>query len=121
MSTTSIKPTIEIVEPLGVEIDCTGRLAGLGRDIQLTRRERQLVPALIDRWPKPVPAQEAGRLLWPNRYRSDTIRHSTMTGLRRRLTVVGLALRCRTGVGYTLERSPWTIDGSAPPTHGASG
>jgi DNA-binding response OmpR family regulator len=99
---------------LDVVLDGAGQLIRGRREVQLWIRERQLVAVLLSRWPRPLTPSEVDRVLWPVSPPSETTRRVAMTRLRRRLMVVGLALRCRAREGYTLEASRWTLDGAEP-------
>jgi DNA-binding response OmpR family regulator len=78
--------------------------------VQLSSRERSLMAVLLDRWPLPTAPSEASRLLWPSASPSENARRVYMTRLRRRLATVGLALRFRPRLGYTIETSPWVLE-----------
>ena len=97
-------------DELGVLLDGTGELICGHRTVQLWIRERQLVAVLLSRWPRPLAPSEVDRVLWPVSPPSETTRRVTLARLRRRLMIVGLALRCRARVGYTLEASAWTLE-----------
>jgi hypothetical protein len=110
-----VNPTGELDtarDGLGSQIVDAGVLLRGDRAVQLTARESKLVALLVGRWPTPVPAKEVARLMWPKSGPTDFARRTALMQLRRRLSVVGLALRCRTDLGYTLEVSPWFGGGS---------
>jgi DNA-binding winged helix-turn-helix (wHTH) protein len=114
------KGTARRCRALGAEIRGHGVLVRGERDVQLRSRECALVAALFDHFPRPLPAAEFAHLLWPAAVPSDTARGRSMMLLRRRLATVGLALRCRQRVGYTLEESPWVLDIASGPHRAAS-
>ncbi|HEY7106295.1 MAG TPA: hypothetical protein VH986_07820 [Acidimicrobiia bacterium] len=86
-------------------------LARGSRSVRLSRRESKLVALLLERSPDPLCPRDLAHVLWPARAPSDLAHRRELVRLRRRLAVVGLALRFRPRVGYTLEASPWTSDG----------
>ena len=91
-------------------VDERGVLVRGARAVQLWSRESVLVAALLDHAPRPLSSSELSRLLWPASVPSEGARGKSMTRLRRRLATVGLALRYRPRVGYTLEASPWVLE-----------
>lgn len=97
-------------DALGAEISETRVLVRGGREVQLWSRESVLVAVLLERFPGPVRESEFSSVLWPGAVPSESARGRSMVRLRRRLAVVGLALRCRARVGYTLEESPWALE-----------
>jgi DNA-binding winged helix-turn-helix (wHTH) protein len=100
---------------LGAELVGPGVLVRGEREVQLRTRECALVAVLFDHFPHPLPTAEFSRLLWPAAAPSEIARRRCMMLLRRRLATVGLALRCQTRVGYTLEESPWVLDIASGP------
>jgi hypothetical protein len=79
------------------------------RRLSLSARERVTVELLLDRWPDPVDTRELVRTRWPNASPTERARRTGLMQLRRRLGAAGLALRCRAGIGYTLEPSRWPL------------
>jgi hypothetical protein len=83
----------------------------------LTSRGYPLVARLLECAPAPLHAREAVRVLFPSGRPTEATQRRAFAELRRRLAVVGLALRLRPRVGYTLERSPWLLDGTVTPRY----
>jgi hypothetical protein len=89
---------------LSVALSTDGELERAGRGVRLTKRERDVVALLLAQHPEPIGARELARALGPCPRRTLSTPERLMP-LRRRLTQLGLSLRCRPGTGYTLERA----------------
>ena len=107
--------TVRRTRALDAAMGERGVLVRGDREVQLWARECALVAALLDRAPCPLSDSELSSLLWPVSVPSEAARGKSMTRLRRRLASVGLALRCRPRVGYTLEASAWVLELTSAP------
>ncbi len=108
----SFGPTFGPARDPIAELDADGVLVARARRVQLTRRERAVVRRLLDVAPDALSIPEFAHGLWPAGCPSEVGRRRALALLRRRLGAVGLALRVRPGMGYTLERSAWSPDPS---------
>lgn len=93
------------------ELEAGGVLVARCRRVQLTKRERAVVRRLLDAAPDPLSVHEFACDFWPTGPPTEAGRRRALAVLRRHLGRVGLALRFRPGIGYSLEVSPWTLDG----------
>jgi hypothetical protein len=82
-------------------------------EVRLSRTESRAVALLLERSPAPTTTRELSSVLWPAAPPTEFARRHELVRLRRRLAVVGLVLRLRARIGYTIEASPWVCDGSA--------
>ncbi len=104
------------------ELEASGVLLVHGRRVQLTRREGLVVRRLLDAAPDPLSVSEFACDFWPTGPPTEAGRRRAVAVLRRHLAHVGLALRLRPGIGYSLEVSPWTLDGDdSESTRGSNG
>jgi DNA-binding winged helix-turn-helix (wHTH) protein len=83
----------------------SGLLVHGERRVKLCRTDCAVVGLLLDRHPGAVPRRELTTAVWPGGSPSDDARRRILMRVRRQLAVVDLALRDRSGVGLTLERS----------------
>lgn len=98
---------------LVVALTDDGALSHATHVVQMSGTDRVALQLLLSRHPAPVSAGELDRALWPRTPPSPPARRARLWRLRRRLAVVGLALRCRPPAGYTLASGGWT--GSSDP------
>jgi hypothetical protein len=96
---------------LQVSLSADGLLGHHGDAVQLVRSDRVLIQLLLDRRPDPIREHELKHILWPKLIPSAYAYRTRLVRIRRQLGSVGLALRFRDRVGYTLEESA----GFAPP------
>ena len=80
-------------------------LVHAGRIVRLSVAECAVVTMLLERHPDPVEARVLERALRPGTEPDLRLTPRRLMQLRRRLVVVGMALRCQQRVGYTLELS----------------
>jgi hypothetical protein len=83
------------------------------REVRLSRCESRAVALLLERSLAPMTTRELSSVLWPAARPTEFARRHGLVRLRRRLAVVGLALRLRAQIGYTIEVSPWACDRAA--------
>jgi hypothetical protein len=98
--------------PAPLLLSDTGLLVHGQRRVRLSGTDGALVRRLLDQHPLPLPTRDLPRVLWPEQRPSDVALRRRLARIRRELLAVGLALRHRHGLGYTLERSP--IGAGAP-------
>lgn len=90
---------------LHVSLSADGVLHHRDGSLQLVRSDRDLLRMLLDRSPDPVSEHDLKRVLWPKFIPSAYAYRTRLVRIRRQLGGVGLALRFRDRVGYTLEES----------------
>jgi hypothetical protein len=74
--------------------------------VRLAGTDSALVRRLLEEHPFPIDPRELPRVLWPDSRPSDLALRRRLARIRRQLFDVGLVLRHRQWVGYTLEVSP---------------
>jgi len=78
-------------------------LSHSGQSVRLSAKECDIVQLLLSRHPSPVAPRELERLVRSDADAPRVTMPKQLMGLRRHLAMVGVALRCQSGVGYTLE------------------
>jgi DNA-binding winged helix-turn-helix (wHTH) protein len=93
-------------QPLPLLLSDSGLLVHGEHRVRLAGTDTALVRRLLERHPAPLDPRELPQVLWPDSKPSDLALRRRLARIRRQLFDVGLVLRHRQRVGYTLEPSP---------------
>jgi len=86
-------------------LDGYGRLLFAGAWVGLSAIEERLAGPLVDQFERVVSYRELLEAAWPGQHKDKIILRPRITGLRRRVTTIGLELRSIRDVGHLLEAS----------------
>jgi DNA-binding response OmpR family regulator len=86
-------------------LDGYSRLLFAGAWVGLSAIEERLARPLVDQFERVVSYRELLEAAWPGQHKDKIILRPRITGLRRRVTTIGLELRSIRDVGHLLEAS----------------